>query len=361
MTDRTFHAAETAWCPGCGNFDIVSTLTEVLDDLKLKPSELLLVGGIGQAAKLNQYVNANGFSGLHGRALPYFVHATEADPLDIDALVGLGEAQDGLGQNDEAMRTLRKALTLDPDHKRARFELGRLQYVTGDLEQAEATYRDLIARHKDSWKAYNNLGLILLDRAEPTAALAALHKSLRLKPDDPGVLFNIGRARHARGEHLLALRIFDRAIALWGPDDLAAVSLHHSRGNALFALGRWEEAAEAYRHAIRLDPEHWDSQLNLGAALANLGRFDEAVAALEVAVQYRSDQASIYRQMAVCHLENKNYDLALRALERIQGEDASDAQTWVLAARIQSARGDQEQADAASRRACALGHRPSCR
>ena len=75
MTDTTFCSTETAWCPGCGNHDIVKTLTEVLSDLALKPSEVLLVGGIGQAAKLNQYVNANGFSGLHGRSLPAAVAA----------------------------------------------------------------------------------------------------------------------------------------------------------------------------------------------------------------------------------------------------------------------------------------------
>ncbi|MCE5343822.1 MAG: 2-oxoacid:ferredoxin oxidoreductase subunit beta [Eubacteriales bacterium] len=75
MTDTAFYSTETAWCPGCGNFDIVQTLTNVLGDLQLSPNQVLLVGGIGQAAKLNQYVNANGFSGLHGRALPASVAA----------------------------------------------------------------------------------------------------------------------------------------------------------------------------------------------------------------------------------------------------------------------------------------------
>jgi 2-oxoglutarate/2-oxoacid ferredoxin oxidoreductase subunit beta len=70
MTDSAFFSTETAWCPGCGNYDILATLTRVLGELQLKPRQVLLVGGIGQAAKLNQYVNANGFSGLHGRALP---------------------------------------------------------------------------------------------------------------------------------------------------------------------------------------------------------------------------------------------------------------------------------------------------
>ncbi len=61
---------ENAWCPGCGNFSILRTLKEALLELDLKPHEIVLVSGIGQAAKLPHYVNANVLNGLHGRALP---------------------------------------------------------------------------------------------------------------------------------------------------------------------------------------------------------------------------------------------------------------------------------------------------
>lgn len=67
---QNFTTTETAWCPGCGNFNIMNCLTNVLNELELEPSQVVLVGGIGQAAKTNQYITANGFSGLHGRALP---------------------------------------------------------------------------------------------------------------------------------------------------------------------------------------------------------------------------------------------------------------------------------------------------
>lgn len=70
MVNNKFVTTETAWCPGCGNFSIISCLSSVLNDLELLPSQVVLVGGIGQAAKTNQYVTTNGFSGLHGRALP---------------------------------------------------------------------------------------------------------------------------------------------------------------------------------------------------------------------------------------------------------------------------------------------------
>lgn len=61
---------ENAWCPGCGNFGILIALKEALAELSLKPEDIVMVSGIGQAAKTPHYIKANGFNGLHGRALP---------------------------------------------------------------------------------------------------------------------------------------------------------------------------------------------------------------------------------------------------------------------------------------------------
>ena len=61
---------DNAWCPGCGNFGILISLKEALAELNLKPEDIVLVSGIGQAAKTPHYLKANGFNGLHGRALP---------------------------------------------------------------------------------------------------------------------------------------------------------------------------------------------------------------------------------------------------------------------------------------------------
>lgn len=61
---------EISWCPGCGNFSILDTLKETLAELDINPGETMMVSGIGQAAKTPQYIKANMFNGLHGRALP---------------------------------------------------------------------------------------------------------------------------------------------------------------------------------------------------------------------------------------------------------------------------------------------------
>ncbi len=61
---------DIAWCPGCGNFGILNLLKEVIVELGLQQEKLVLVSGIGQAAKIPQYLKVNYFNGLHGRALP---------------------------------------------------------------------------------------------------------------------------------------------------------------------------------------------------------------------------------------------------------------------------------------------------
>jgi len=67
---KDYGSFNTAWCPGCGNFAIVNSLKEALVKLGKEPHEVLLVSGIGQAAKLPHYLNCNVFNGLHGRPIP---------------------------------------------------------------------------------------------------------------------------------------------------------------------------------------------------------------------------------------------------------------------------------------------------
>ncbi|MFH0801553.1 MAG: thiamine pyrophosphate-dependent enzyme [bacterium] len=61
---------DIAWCPGCGNFGILKALKAALSELAIDPGDLVLVSGIGQAAKIPHYLKTNFFNGLHGRALP---------------------------------------------------------------------------------------------------------------------------------------------------------------------------------------------------------------------------------------------------------------------------------------------------
>ena len=69
MTEKTSNIfdmgqIDIAWCPGCGNFGILNTVKEALIELEIKPENLIMVSGIGQAAESPHYIKTNFFNGL---------------------------------------------------------------------------------------------------------------------------------------------------------------------------------------------------------------------------------------------------------------------------------------------------------
>ncbi len=102
---------ETAWCPGCGNFSILNCLKQTLEELGKDPHEVLLVGGIGQAAKTPQYLSANSFCGLHGRALPAAAAAKIVNQ-DLTVIVDSGDGDSyGEGGN-HFIHTIRRNIDI---------------------------------------------------------------------------------------------------------------------------------------------------------------------------------------------------------------------------------------------------------
>jgi 2-oxoglutarate ferredoxin oxidoreductase subunit beta len=61
---------QPAWCPGCGNYPLLKALDRAIDAAGIDRRRLVVVSGIGQAAKTPHYMRANVFNGLHGRAVP---------------------------------------------------------------------------------------------------------------------------------------------------------------------------------------------------------------------------------------------------------------------------------------------------
>ena len=86
------HKQDIAWCPGCGNFGILTALKMALRELGKDSREVVLSTGIGQAAKTPQYLNAHYFNGLHGRALPVACGIKMANPK-LTVIVDSGDGE----------------------------------------------------------------------------------------------------------------------------------------------------------------------------------------------------------------------------------------------------------------------------
>ena len=88
--------APIAWCPGCGNFEILNSLIAVLEELQREgfPLEnIILVSGIGNHGKIVDYLHINSFNSIHGRAVPVAEAIKLANPDNkVICFVGDGDS-----------------------------------------------------------------------------------------------------------------------------------------------------------------------------------------------------------------------------------------------------------------------------
>ena len=81
---------DITWCPGCGNYSILKAIKKALDELEISREKLVMVSGIGQAAKGPHYINASFFNGLHGRSLPVATAIKATNP-ELTVIVESGD------------------------------------------------------------------------------------------------------------------------------------------------------------------------------------------------------------------------------------------------------------------------------
>ncbi|GAB1416360.1 2-oxoacid:ferredoxin oxidoreductase subunit beta [Paludibacter sp.] len=81
------------WCPGCGDYAILSAMQKVMADLGVSPSNTAVISGIGCSSRLPYYVNSYGFHGIHGRGAAIATGVKVANPnLTVWQISGDGDS-----------------------------------------------------------------------------------------------------------------------------------------------------------------------------------------------------------------------------------------------------------------------------
>jgi 2-oxoglutarate/2-oxoacid ferredoxin oxidoreductase subunit beta len=91
--------AEPDWCPGCGDFGVLTALKQALTELDVRPHQAMVISGIGCSSNLPGYISTYGMHTLHGRALSVATGAQMANhELKIVVTGGDGDGY-GIGGN----------------------------------------------------------------------------------------------------------------------------------------------------------------------------------------------------------------------------------------------------------------------
>ena len=83
-------AVKPVWCPGCGDFGVLGSITKALAGLHIQPENVAIISGIGCSSRMPTYLNTYGFHGVHGRALALATGLKTARP-DITVIATGGD------------------------------------------------------------------------------------------------------------------------------------------------------------------------------------------------------------------------------------------------------------------------------
>jgi 2-oxoglutarate ferredoxin oxidoreductase subunit beta len=85
-------AIKPVWCPGCGDFGVLGSMTKALSGLQVLPEDVAIISGIGCSSRMPTYLSTYGFHGVHGRALSVATGLKTARPdLTVIATGGDGD------------------------------------------------------------------------------------------------------------------------------------------------------------------------------------------------------------------------------------------------------------------------------
>jgi protein O-mannosyl-transferase len=193
--------------------------------------------------------------------------------------------------------------------------LGALAATTvarnADYASTRTLWLDTVEKRPQNARAWNQLGLALRDEGDPEAAAAAFLESIELDPQSGTSQFNLANLYFGQGRMAEAARYYGESIEHREPDAIA----YYNHGSTLLLSGQVARGLEQYERALELQPgweppasrlawfraTHADATLRdgaqalrvaeelvrvngrapraldiLAAALAEVGRFDEA-------------------------------------------------------------------------------------
>ncbi len=234
------------------------------------------------------YLPSVGFCWLAGGAFSALWHRTAVRPVWRRALVTTGLALLALGavrivtrNRDwrDDIRLYTRTLEQSPGAYPILNNLGTVYWQDGQVDQAEAVWKQALAVAPTSAIVLNNLGLVATRRKQFAAAIDFFQRAIALKPVYTDPHLNLGTAEHALGQRESAEAELRRALALSPLNDRAHLEL----GQLLLDEGRVAEAADEFRASLRAVPSA-SAYDGLGTSEQRQGRSGTAEAAWRAAL-----------------------------------------------------------------------------
>jgi len=197
---------------------------------------------------------------------------------------------------------MRHRLENDPANFSAHFNLGVLLLGRKDASAAITHLRESLRLEPEQPLAINDLGAALELEGRVEDALEQFRWALRLQPDYTNARFNLANGLAAQGKLDEAAANFRQVLSTVTEDRAAReqlVAVLIRTGNAAATEGRFSDAAASYRELVTLRPGDADLRNNLGIILARSGDLTSAAEQFEAALKANPSHQTARRNLEV--------------------------------------------------------------
>jgi len=232
-------------------------------------------------------------------AIAEFRTATELAPNLAEAFLDLGDVYAETGNYAAAIAPLKRALELNPELDGAHLQLGYALLSQGYAAEA--------IPHLERVRALEALGVAQIETGLYQEAIASLSAALVKRPDNPDLLYYLGRA-----SGLLSKKTIETLIRA-NPD---SARVHEAMGENYFALRQMPQAEQEYREALLQRPDLPGLQLELGLVYAGTEQWDKAEEAFRAEANRQPGNAEAAYRLGTALLQRGKAQEARAELQR---------------------------------------------
>jgi tetratricopeptide (TPR) repeat protein len=169
---------------------------------------------------------------------------------------------------DKAIDYCKKSIEMKPDYQEAYDYMGLIYGKKGDFEKAISWYKKAIAINPKFEWTYINLGFFYKERGMLDDAIGEFKKAITLSDAETNKMLclELGNIYHEKGMYPDAVFNWKKGTG-YGDDP----EVHYNIGVALNEMGKADEAIAEYKKAIEIDPDYASAHYNLGLAYYKKG------------------------------------------------------------------------------------------
>ena len=293
----------------------------------------------------------------------YFKQALDKEPENPEALVGSGRALACRNNYPLAIESFQKAIEVAPDNTEAYVQLALAyqdQYLSDPerypnrLNEALRTLEIAEEQDPQNPRVLNAKGVILFQMGSLQAAQTALEAAVDYSTganaqmndsERAVVLVNLGKTYRDLGNLEQALNAFRRAVVL----DPRSSSAHNNLGNIHYRMGRCGDAEYELAQAAALDPQSLSAVSQLAIALFECGSVERSIPHFEQAVELPGAifNPPLYTYLARAYAQQGRYDEAVRRAQQGALLEPVTADAYYYLGEIYQARGESGDSQAA--------------